>query len=136
MTKIKTTIYVIPTAKGRPRSTIVHGHVKTYTPAKTRRAESDIMAMIRLQLRETKVFYYANIPLRIEATFYRERPKTLAKRATMPVQRPDLDNYMKLLTDSLEKYIYKNDSQICTALIKKRFGDPPRIELLIEVDED
>ena len=135
MTKIKTTIYVIPTAKGRPKSTMVHGHVETYTPAKTRRAESDIMAMIRTQVMELGNFG-ADVPLRIEATFYKERPKSLAKRVTMPVQRPDLDNYMKLLTDSLEKYIYKNDSQICTALIKKRFGDPPRIELLIEVDED
>ena len=135
MTKIKTTIYVIPTAKGRTRSTIVHGHVKTYTPAKTRRAESDIMAMIRTHVMEFDSFG-ADVPLRIEATFYRERPKYLPKRVTMPVKRPDWDNYAKLLQDSLEKYIYKNDSQICTALIKKRFGDPPRIELLIEVDED
>ena len=79
--------------------------------------------------------FVGDVPLRIEATFYRERPKHLPKRITMPVTRPDYDNYAKLLTDALEKYIYKNDSQICTALIKKRFGDPPRIELTIEVDE-
>ncbi|MBA7577412.1 hypothetical protein ES708_19264 [subsurface metagenome] len=52
----------------------------------------------------------------------------------MPVARPDYDNYAKLLTDALEKFVYKNDSQICTALIKKRFGSPPRIELAIEED--
>ena len=135
MAKIETTIYVIPTAKGRPKSTVVHGHVKTYTPAKTRRAEADIMAMMRMQVMELGNFG-ADVPLRIEATFYRERPKYLPKRVTMPVSRPDYDNYIKLLTDALEKYIYRNDSQICTALIKKRFGDPPRIELSIEVDEN
>lgn len=134
MSIIKTTIYVVPTAKGRPRSTVIGGHVRTYTPAKTKRAESDIMAMIRTQVMEFEHFV-GDVPLRIEATFYRERPKHLPKRVTMPVTRPDYDNYAKLLTDALEKYIYKNDSQICTALIKKRFGDPPRIELTIEVDE-
>jgi len=54
----------------------------------------------------------------------------------MPVSRPDYDNYAKLLTDALEKFVYKNDSQITRAIIKKRFGSPPRIELTIEEDTD
>ena len=130
---MKITIYVKPTAKGRPKSTTIGGHAVTYTPAKTKRAEADIMAMIRLQAMELGSFN-TNVPLRVGATFYRERPKYLPKRVTMPVSRPAYDNYAKLLTDALEGYIYKNDSQITTALIKKRFGSPPRIELTIEED--
>ena len=134
MNKIKTVIYVEPTPKARPKSTIIHGRVHTYTPAKTRNAQAMIEAMIRTQVMQLGAFE-EGVPLRMEATFYRDRPKHLPKRVTMPVTRPDYDNYAKLLTDALEKYIYKNDSQITTALIKKRFGDPPRIELTIEVDE-
>ena len=133
MSRIKTTIYVEPTAKARPRSTVVGGRVRTYTPAGTKNAEAMIKAMIRTQLMELGSFD-EGVPLRLEATFYRERPKHLSKRVTVPVTRPDYDNYAKLLTDALEKFIYKNDSQITTALIRKRFGSPPRIELEIDVD--
>jgi len=133
MNKIKTVIYVEPTPKARPKSTIIHGRVHTYTPAKTRNAQMLIEAMIRTQVMQLGAFE-EGIPLRLEATFYRDRPKHLPKRVTMPVSRPDYDNYAKLLTDALEKFVYKNDSQICTALIKKRFGSPPRIELTIEED--
>ena len=134
MNIIETTIYVVPTAKARPKSTIFHGHVQTYTPVKTRHAEAMIEAMIRTQVMAIGTFE-EGIPLRMEATFYRDRPKHLPKRVTMPVSRPDYDNYAKLLTDALEKFVYKNDSQICTALIKKRFGSPPRIELKLECDD-
>jgi len=128
--RIEKTIYVEPTPKARPRSTVIHGRVHTYTPAKTKRAEADIMAMMRTQVMELGNFG-ADVPLRIEATFYRERPKYLPKRVTMPVKRPDWDNYAKLLNDALEKYIYRDDAQICTAIIKKRFGTPPRIHLIL-----
>ena len=134
MNKIETTIYVEPTAKLRPRSRIVGHHVQTYTPAKTRNAEAMIQAMIRSQVMEIGSFE-EGVPLRLEVTFYRVRPKHLPKRVTLPVSRPDYDNYAKLLTDALEKFVYKNDSQITTALIRKRFGDPPRIELKLECDE-
>lgn len=91
--------------------------------------------MIRTQVMAIGTFD-DGIPLRLEATFYRERPKFLPKRVTMPVSRPDYDNYAKLLTDALEKFIYKNDSQITTAVIRKRFGSPPRIELKIDIDSE
>ncbi len=135
MDRIETIIYVEPVAKGRPRSRIFSGHIQTYTPAKTRHAEQMIEAMIRTQVMNIGAFA-GDVPLRIEATFYRLRPKHLAKKVTMPIARPDLDNYTKLLTDALEKFVYRNDSLICTALIKKRFGNPPRIELILELDPD
>lgn len=131
MNKIETIIYVEPMAKARPRSTIIAGRVHTYTPKKTKNAE----AMIRTQVMELGAFG-DGVPLRLEATFYRDRPKSLPKRVTMPVSRPDYDNYAKLLTDALEKFVYKNDSQITTALVRKRFGSPPRIELKLEEDNE
>ena len=135
MNRIETIIYVEPVAKARPRSTIIAGRVRTYTPAKTRKSEAMIEAMIRTQVMEIGAFE-EGVPLRLKATFYRERPKHLPKRVTMPVSRPDYDNYAKLLTDALEKFVYKNDSQITSAYIKKRFGSPPRIELLITEDSE
>ena len=127
--EIKITIYVEPVAKGRPRATTRAGRVFIYTPAKTAHAESLI--------RETLInegSFGEGIPLRLEATFYRQRPKSLPKRVELPVSRPDLSNYLKTLEDALNKFTFQDDSQIVDLHIRKRFGSPPRIELTITSD--
>jgi len=126
---LKTTIFVEPVAKARARTVIKGGRVMSYTPHKTVKAEAAIRAAICDELN----YFDKDIPLYLEATFYRPRPKSLAKRVVLPVQRPDIDNYTKLLTDALEKFVYANDSQITMMLVKKRFG-LPRIELVITED--
>lgn len=135
---MKLTILVEPTAKGRPRGTVVDGHASFYTPARTRNAEALIVAMIRTQVIGLGT-YEVGLPLRLEATFYRARPKHLPKRVTMPVSRPDVDNYFKLLGDALEHFLFANDSQITSLFVKKRFAEPgsaPRIELEITEDKE
>jgi Holliday junction resolvase RusA-like endonuclease len=130
-------IFTEPVAKGRPRSRVIAGHVQTYTPVKTRNAEAEIQALIRIEVMQQGQFD-AGVPLKLEATFYRARPKHLPKRVTYPVQKPDTDNYCKLLVDALEKYVFDNDSQICTMVTRKRFclpGQVPRIELKISEEE-
>lgn len=129
---MKKTIYVEPVGKARARTVRTRGgKTITYTPGKTVHAEN----LIRDAILEEEIFFPKPLPLRIIATFYRSRPKALAKRFTLPIARPDFDNYTKLLTDALEKFIYEDDSQITTAIIRKRFGSPPRIELELEVDQ-
>jgi len=137
MKSIEVTILVEPTAKGRPRLTTVNGHARAYTPQKTVKAEAMIMADIRHEVMAHGRFE-AGIPLRLEATFYRERPKHLPKRITMPMTRPDCDNYAKLLLDALNGYAFPDDSQLTSVKFKKRFCQPgqvPRIELRISEDE-
>lgn len=128
---MKMIIYVEPVGKGRPRTVRRGDRTITYTPHTTAHAESLIREAV-MKLDET---FAGKTPLRLEATFYRVRPKSLSKRITMPVSRPDIDNLYKTLGDSLEKFVYPNDSQITTAIIKKRFGSPPRIELVLTEDQ-
>jgi len=128
--KISKVIYVEPIPKGRPRATIQGGHVFIYTPKKTVVAEN----MIRQALLGEGAFG-EGIPLRLEATFFRQRPKSLPKRVTLPVTKPDLSNYLKTLEDALEKFVYRDDSQIVDLHVKKRFGSPPRIELTISSED-
>lgn len=134
MKRIEATIYVEPTAKGRPKITTINGRGQAYTPAKTRKAEAMIEAMIRNQVMKLGAFD-AGVPLRLSATFYRERPQHLPKRVKMPVSRPDTLNYGKLLEDALAKFVYPDDSQITTLCLRKRFGMPPRIEMVIQEEE-
>ncbi len=142
MTILRATILVEPTGKGRARSTYIpgkdgkKGFVSTYTPAATRKSEAQIIADIRHQLEqvENSIIFGPGVPLRLTATFYRARPKSLPKRVQYPVSRPDLDNYQKLLSDALNHFVYAEDSQIIDLDIHKRFAEPgkmPRIELEI-----
>jgi len=133
--KLEATILLEPVPKGRPKATrLPNGKVLVYTPAKTRQAEAAIRAALSEFCFDGVVD--RGVPLYMEVTFYRPRPKALPKRVTMPVQKPDLDNYWKTLLDALEKFVYEVDSQITSAYIKKRFGSPPCIELTIRVDAD
>ena len=129
---VSITIYMEPMGKGRPRVwRTKKGQSVTFTPTKTAHAEN----LIRDKVLELKTFSPNDIPLVLKATFFRTRPKSLKKSVVLPVSRPDWDNYGKLLCDALEGFLYANDSQITTALIKKRFGSPPRIELEIMEEE-
>ena len=130
MEPIECIIYEPPVAKGRARTTVIGGHVRQYTPKKTTNSEAMIKALIRTEVLKLGNFE-AGVPLRVDATFYREKPKSAPRRVTMPVSKPDLDNYLKLLLDALNKYIFPDDNQIVSVNMKKRFGNPPRIEVMI-----
>jgi Holliday junction resolvase RusA-like endonuclease len=61
-------------------------------------------------------------PLALTLTFFMPRPKSLPKRVTMPVTRPDLDNLIKHLTDQLEGVLYRSDSQLVELILSKRYS--------------
>jgi Holliday junction resolvase RusA-like endonuclease len=131
---VKAVILVEPEPKARARKTVNKktNRVYFYTPPKTVKLE----AAIRNAIVSRRCFFIRGTPLYMEVTFFRSRPASLSKNVSMPTKRPDLDNYLKVVTDALEKFVYADDSQITTALIKKRFGQPPRIELLLRADEN
>lgn len=132
---MKLTIYMEPVGKARARTvTTKKGVHVSFTPDKTAHAEN----IIREHAILLEKIFPPGQPLFIEATFYRSRPKSLKKSVQLPVSKPDIDNYFKLVTDALEKFLYDNDSQITTAHIRKRFvrpGERPRIELTIFEDK-
>jgi len=134
---MKAIILVEPHAKGRPKVSTFGGHAQVYTPKKTRIAEADIKAAIRNKIAKAQRFG-AGEALVLWVTFYVVRPKSAPKRVKHPVTRPDLDNYMKTLLDSLNKFAFPDDSQIVNIHAKKAFaaaGTPPRIEFVLEREE-
>ena len=134
MDPVMLTIYMEPVAKGRPRTTWFNGKARTYTPVSTQNAESDIKCQIINGLDLARQSFDQGVPLKLEATFYRARPKSLPKRVILPVSKPDTDNLLKTLKDAMEGLVYPNDSQITSVDAKKRFGYPPRIEVRITED--
>ena len=130
--QIKATLLVEPRGKARPRVVSKGGKTWAYSPSGTVKTE----AFIRESLMVRGYQFDSGIPLKLRATFYKEKPKSTPKKIQYPVTRPDLDQYLKLLLDACQKYIFPDDAQITTAIIRKRFGTPPRIELVLEEDNE
>ncbi len=125
---ISLTIYGHPVPKARARTVRTKsGRTVSYTPAKTESWEDSIRAQA-LQYRPEQLM---DGPLALEATFYLLRPKSKPKRVKYPATKPDLDNLIKSVKDALEGIIYTNDSRIVDEVARKRYGDPPRVEITI-----
>lgn len=118
---ISVIIPMTPVAKGRPRFTRTGF---AYTPAKTRQAEKDIQAFLK-----GYPLFAEGIPLAVTITCYFLRPKSAKKRLYPP---GDVDNYAKTVLDAAQGKLYQNDNQITRLLVRKEYGDVPRIEVSLE----
>ncbi len=125
---ISLTVYGHPVPKARARTVrMKSGKTVSYTPAKTENWEDSI----RAQALRSRPGQLLDGPLALEATFYLLRPKSKPKRVVYPATKPDLDNLIKSVKDALEGIIYTNDSRIVDESVRKRYGDPPRVEISI-----
>ena len=52
---------------------------------------------------------------------------------TRPTKKPDLDNIIKAIADSLNGIAYKDDAQIVELKSKKFYSDTPRVEVTIKI---
>jgi len=121
---MKFTLNVTPVPKGRPRATVRNGHAILYTPKETREAEAIIRQLVTVSEK-----FEADIPLSLKAVFYVPKPNV---KREYPTVKPDLDNYVKLLIDSLQGILFPDDKQIVDIQCSKRYGEP-RIE--VEIDK-
>jgi len=130
-----------PTPKGRPRFSVRGKHVMAYTPKKTKIAEHDFKMQI-LAHRPSAPFLGAVI---LKIIVYRAIPKSMSKKKQVlaeagllrPIVKPDLDNYEKLVCDSMNKIFYNDDSQIVDCHTQKYYSvNPHTIVEIIRIDYD
>lgn len=58
--------------------------------------------------------------------FFRlQKPKSAPKNRLYPIVRPDLDNYVKAVKDSLSGVIWKDDNLICALVAQKVYLKDP-----------
>lgn len=122
-----------PTAKARARTIFKNGKVWSFTPKKTQEAQNDLQTLIREQVKEPFAFH---IPVSLTVTFYRTRATFVPKSETMPVRRPDLDNFIKGVLDSLNGIAVYDDSQITSIHAYKRYSDNGQGYITLELIED
>ena len=140
MTKIEFTVPIDPIGKGRPRFSTVAGHAIAYTPKKTKDAES----IIRLYARRAMGNEYPperGTPFRVSIKAFFEIPASYSKRRhelclkglERPCKKPDIDNVVKLVLDSLNEFVFWDDKDIVELSISKHYAEKARIEIVCEV---
>jgi len=134
---IKFTVPGSPVGKMRPRTISRGGRTWSFTPAKTVNYEKSI-AVAAIPVKP-KVLLTG--PVSMVVRIYRDIPKSFskAKRAAaiaeelLPINKPDSSNVVKSVEDALNGIIYVDDSQICDHIIRKRYAEQPRVEVIVEV---
>jgi Holliday junction resolvase RusA-like endonuclease len=78
-------------------------------------------------------------PINLKLIFYRPRAQghfgakgVRASAPAYPTTRPDVLKLARAVEDALTGVIYRDDSQIVTETLIKRFGEPSRVEIVIQ----
>ena len=124
-----------PVGKARPRMNTRTG--KAYTPNNTKNYE--------YFLRQWFIAKYPNfkpIETRVKVTIiaYFDIPKSTSKKkeAEMlidnisPTKKPDIDNIIKIVLDAMNKFAFKDDTQVTKLEIEKKYAETPKIYLKIQ----
>lgn len=124
-----------PRGKGRPR--FIRSTGVTYTPPETRAYEEKIMDCYRVQCRG--VYWPEDTFVSVNVTAIYQIPKSATKATKaaiedekiLPKKKPDIDNVLKIVLDSLNGIAYKDDSQVVMVTGRKIYGQEPK--LIIEI---
>lgn len=127
-----------PTGKGRPRFKKLGNYTKTYTPEDTATYENLVRLMYRTQCKgfrfedgsplDMRIYAYLPIP---KSTSKKKRAKMLSGEIR-PIKKPDWDNSGKIIADSLNEIAYKDDSQIVDGMVRKFYGEIPKVIVVIK----
>lgn len=128
--KVLITINGEPRAKGRPR-------VGTFGPIpdkKTAAEEVHIAELGRKAMRGRPPMV-GPVRMRLEAvfSFAISWPKRIRDLGRIEhIQKPDLDNIIKLSLDALNGIVFLDDSLVCEIIARKRHGEGARIDVSFE----
>ena len=122
-----------PVAKGRPRFT---RRGFTYTPAKTRKYEAHVRLAAQDVMKAAppldgacSLSVLAVLP--VPMSWSNKKREAAIAGVLLPVTRPDVDNYLKAALDGCNEIVYRDDSQIVSADVLKRYGDIPQLVITV-----
>lgn len=145
-----------PTGKGRPQTKVMYSEkgftdkktgkkrntmVNNVTPKKTVIYENLVKDVYHRQCQDFRFPDDAMLDMRILAYFAIPKSKSKKIRELMlqkllrPTKKPDMDNIMKIVADSLNQIAYKDDTQIVDCQLRKFYSDEPRVEVIIKTAE-
>ena len=121
--------------KGRPRLNTYTGIV--YTPTKTKDYETLVEQYFLLKYPKIKMLEGR---IKVSIIAYIGIPKT-AKKSEIndmlegkisPTKKPDIDNIVKIILDSMNKFAFKDDIQITKLDVEKKYSTEEKVYIKIE----
>lgn len=121
--------------KGRPRMNTYTG--EAYTPTKTKTYEYSVRQWFvlkypRFEMLQNRVKVtikaYFDIP---KSTSKKDRAKMLAGEIS-PTKKPDVDNIVKIILDALNKFAFKDDTQVVELIVEKVYSEESKVYVKVE----
>lgn len=121
--------------KARPRMNTRTG--RAYTPTNTKLYEYSLRQWF---IRAYPYFKPIESRVKVSIIAYFDIPKSTSKKkeAEMlagnisPTKKPDADNIIKIILDAMNKFAFKDDTQVTKLEIEKKYDKTPRIYIKIE----
>lgn len=135
--RAKFCIHGDPQGKGRPRFSTVCGHVHTRTPDETVLYENLVKTEYRQQvgvkfpddaMLDVRIFAYYPIP----KSASKQKRQAMLEKKIRPTKKPDWDNVGKVICDSLNGIAYRDDAQVVDSMVRKFYGEDPKVVVTIE----
>jgi Holliday junction resolvase RusA-like endonuclease len=136
--RIKFSVLGPPHGKGRPKFSTINGHVNARTPDETMVYENLIRMEYKRQCGTRKFEAGTMLDLRILAYYAipesasKKKKKAMEAGEIRPTKKPDADNILKVVADSLNNIAYRDDAQIVDTQIRKFYSQNPRLEVIIQ----
>ena len=134
--EVKFTILGEPKGKGRPRFNTRTGHA--ITPKDTVNYETLVHMEYLAQCQDFRFPDDMMLDMRIKAYYSIPKSASKKKKAAMlagkirPTKKPDMDNVVKIIADSLNQIAYRDDTQIVDCQCRKFYTENPRVEVIIK----
>ena len=120
--------------KQRPRVNMYTGNV--YTPNKTKDYEEWIKQNFFIKYPNLKMLEGR---VRIDIIAYLKIPKSTSKitqekmknNEISPQKKPDIDNIAKIVLDSLNNYIIKDDTQVSKISVEKMYSEEEKLYIKV-----
>jgi len=145
MKELKFVVLGKPQGKGRPRFVTRYNPEtkksfgQARTPDKTIVYENLVKSEYCRQCGDFKFADNAMLDMRIMAFYSIAQSKSKKQKEAMrnhevrPAKKPDADNIIKVIADSLNQVAYRDDAQIVDTMFRKFYSDQPRIEVTLKV---
>ncbi|AKI28596.1 RusA-like Holliday junction resolvase [Streptococcus phage APCM01] len=128
-----------PMAQSRPRFARCGSGVVAYEKKEMKIWRAECSKLIK-EAFETEKLIESSI--KIDATFYVKPPKYISSKKKYRREleaekifcgkKPDIDNYLKALLDSMTEIVFKDDGQVVECKARKLYSLKPRIEFTIK----
>lgn len=74
--------------------------------------------------------------LAVPKSWPKERQDAALEGKILPLRRPDADNIVKVLLDSLNRVVFEDDAQVTNLRFRKRYGSKTRVWLRLRAIPD